>query len=156
MTATMDQIRQRLADIQAAVSGVKRAYTRAPQALADSDLPAFCTFAGPATVAILSEGLAEETRTWLMRLYVKPILSGIDGEAEKAVEPFLLSVRNAFLAHPLLGNGTKDSALPFVEKAVWLGDSGVQVIGFAGQQYLGVEYRLNLTMVVPIQIAKYE
>lgn len=152
----MNDLRQRLADIQKMVTGVKRAYVYAPQALADSDLPAFCTFVGSAAMNALGETLAEETRTWLMRLYVKPILQGIDGEAEKAVEPFLASVRNTFLSHPLLGKGTKDSVLPYIEKAAWLGDSGIQVLGYAGQNYLGVEFRLAITMIVPVSIALYE
>lgn len=152
----MSEIRQRLVDIQKTVSGVKRAYVWAPQSLADSDLPAFCTFAGPAMITPISETLVEETRTWLMRLYVKPVLQGIDGEAEKAVEPYLTSVRNVFLSHPLLGKGTKDSTLNWLEKAVWLGDSGIQVLSFAGQNYLGIEFRLNLTVIVSVTIASFE
>jgi hypothetical protein len=152
----MSDIRERLADIQKMVSGVKRAYVWAPQSLADSDLPAFCTFAGPAVITPISEMLVEETRTWLMRLYVKPVLQGIDGEAEKAVEPYLTSVRNVFLSHPLLGKGTKDSTLNWLEKAVWLGDSGIQVLGFAGQNYLGIEFRLSLTVIVSVTIASFE
>lgn len=152
----MSEIRQRLVDIQKTVSGVKRAYVWAPQSLADSDLPAFCTFAGPAMITPIAETLVEETRTWLMRLYVKPVLQGIDGEAEKDVEPYLTSVRNVFLSHPLLGKSTKDSVLNWVEKATWLGDSGIQVLGFAGQNYLGVEFRLGLTVIVPVAIASFE
>ncbi len=156
MTATMDQIRQRLAEIQASVTGIKRAYVRAPQALADSDLPAFCTFAGAATLTALSDGLAEETRTWLMRLYVTPILSGIDGEAEKVVEEFLIQVRNVFLKHPQLGKGVKDAVLPFVEKTVWLGDNGIQILPYAGQNYLGIEFRLNIVTIASVTIANFE
>lgn len=152
----MSDIRQRLADIQNTIPGVKRAYVWAPQSLADSDLPVFCTFAGAATIVSIGETLAEETRTWLMRLYVKPVLQGIDGEAEKSVEPFLASVRNVFLSHPLLGKGTKDSVLPWIEKATWLGDSGIQVLSYAGQNYLGIEFKLAITTIVPISIALYE
>lgn len=153
---TMLQVRNRLAEIQRSVLGVKRAYAYAPQSLPESDLPLFCTFTGPATIAPLGETLIEETRTWFMRLYVKPVQAGYDGEAEKAVDEFLLSVRDAFLFHPLLGNGTKDSALPFVERAVWLGDSGIQVLPYAGQNYLGAEFRLNIVSIVPVSIAGYE
>jgi hypothetical protein len=156
MTATMDAIRQRLAEIQASVTGVKRAYVRAPQSLADSDLPAFCTFVGLASINPIGETLAEEVRTWLMRLYVKPILSGIDGEAEKAAEEFLIQVRNTFLSHPQLGKGAKDAVLSFVEKVVWLGDNGIQILPYAGQNYLGVEFRMNIVTIVPLTIAKYE
>lgn len=149
-------IRERLAEIQRTVNGVKRVYEYAPQSLADSDLPAFCTFAGPASVTAIGEDFHEETRTWLMRLYVKPVLQGIDGEAEKAVEPFLESVRDTFLAHPLLGKGVKDSVLDWMKRAVWLGDSGVQILSFAGQNYLGVEFRLNVTTIISAEIAMFE
>ncbi|KPL82655.1 hypothetical protein SE15_11190 [Thermanaerothrix daxensis] len=152
----MSDIQQRLVDIQKTISGIKRAYLWAPQSLADSDLPIFCTFAGSATVAPIGEILAEETRTWLMRLYVKPIFQGIDGEAEKSAEPFLTSVRDVFLSHPLLGRGTKDSTLPWVKKVVWLGDNGIQVLNYAGQSYVGIEFRIAITTIVPISIAFYE
>jgi hypothetical protein len=153
---TMLQIRQRLAEIQRSVPGVKRAYAFAPQSLPESDLPLFCTFTGPATIVPLGETLIEETRTWLMRLYVKPVQAGYDGEAEKAVDEFLLSTRDAFLSHPLLGSGVKDSTLPFVKKSVWLGDGGIQILPFAGAQYLGAEFRLNIVSIVPVTIAGYE
>ncbi len=152
----MNSIRQRLAEIQSGITGIRRAYVWAPQTLADSDLPAFCTFAGPATVNQTSDTFVEETRTWLMRLYVKPVLQGIDGEAEKAVEPFLEKVRNTFLSHPLLGNGSKDSALPWVKRAVWLGDGGIQVLSYAGQNYLGVEFRLAVTVIRSLAVAEFE
>ncbi len=153
---TMQQVRERLAEIQRTVTGVKRAYAWAPQALPDGDLPLFCTFTGPATVALLSETLLEETRTWLMRLYVKNVQAGIDGEAEKMVDEFLLSVRDAFLSHPLLGNGVLDAALPFVKRAAWMGDNGIQVLTYAGQPYLGAEFRLNLIAIVTATLAGYE
>jgi hypothetical protein len=153
---TLQQVRERLAEIQRTVTGVKRAYAWAPQSLPDSDLPLFCTFTGPATVTMLAETLLEETRTWLMRLYVKNVQAGVDGEAEKAVDEFLLSVRAAFLAHPLLGNGNKDSTLAFVERAAWMGDNGIQVLTYAGQPYLGAEFRLNLVTIIPVTIAGYE
>lgn len=152
----MSDVRQRLAEIQSGIVGVRRAYVWAPQSLADTDLPAFCTFAGPATVNSTSETFVEETRTWLMRLYIKPVLQGIDGEAEKAVEPFLERVRDAFLSHPLLGKNIRDSVLPWIRKTAWLGDSGIQVLSYAGQNYLGSEFRLNVTKIVPISIALYE
>lgn len=153
---TMMQVRQQLATIQRSISGIRRAYIFAPQSIPDSDLPLFCTFTGSASCAPLSETLFEETRIWIMRLYVKPMQAGYDGEAEKAVDEFLVSVRDTFLSHPLLGNGVEDSTLPFVKKAVWLGDNGIQVLSYAGQNYLGAEFRLNITTIVPVTIAKYE
>lgn len=157
MTTTLvSTIKTRLTTIALAVSGVKRAYVNAPQALPDSDLPILAVFTGPATYTPLGETLAEETRTYLLRLYVAPVQAGYDGEAESKVEPFLTSVGATYRSHPLLGNGTKDSALPFVTRAAWGGDGGVMVLPYAGQIYIGAEFRVNVTSLVPIGVAAYE
>lgn len=152
----ISQIKTRLAEIARTVSGIKRAYANAPQSLPDSDLPLIIPMTGAATLTRMGENLAEETRLFLIRLYVVPIQAGFDGEAERKVEPFFDSVRNAYLSHPLLGNGAKDSALPFVIRSAWNGDGGVMVLPYAGQNYLGAEFRLSLTTLAPIGIAAYE
>ncbi len=156
MTPTTQQIRERLAEIQRGIAGIKRAYIYAPQIIPESDLPVFCTFAGPATVTLLSEALAEETRTWVMRLFVRPVQAGYDGEAEKSVDSFLVGVRDIFLSHPMLGKGTPDSVLPFVRRAVWFGDGGIQILPYAGQNYLGAEFRLGITTIVPVVVSVFE
>lgn len=156
MTTLVSTVKSRLATIALAVSGVKRAYANAPQSLPDSDLPILVVFTGAATYTPLGETLAEETRTYLLRLYVAPVQAGYDGEAESRVEPFLTSARAKYLSHPLLGNGAKDSALPFVTRAAWGGDGGVMVLPYAGQNYIGAEFRVNVTTLVPIGVAAYE
>ncbi len=156
MTTLVGIVKTRLADIGLAASGVKRAYANAPQSLPDSDLPILAIFTGPATLAPLGQTLAEEIRTYLPRLYVAPVQAGYSGEAEKKVEPFLTSIRAVYLSHPLLGNGAKDSALPFVTRAAWGGDGGVMVLPYAGQNYIGAEFRVIVTSLVPIGVAAYE
>jgi hypothetical protein len=150
-------IKTRLAEIARTVAGVKRAYAEAPQSLPASDLPIFVSFAGPVTAfSNLGEQLGEETRTYLLRLYVKPIQQGYDGEAEKAAEPFLDSVRDKFLSHPALGLGTEAAQIAFVEKMTWQGDGGLAVLPFAGENYLGAEFRISVQTLVPIAITAYE
>ncbi|RJR09993.1 hypothetical protein C4588_04190 [Candidatus Parcubacteria bacterium] len=144
------QIRAKLAQIQSSINGIKRVYEYAPMSLAPSDLPAFVTFIGTVIPRFIGEQLIEETRSFLMRLYVIPIQSGIDGEAEKAVEPFMGSVRDAFLSHPALYN------LEFVRQVNWLGDGGIQILSYAGENYIGVEFKISIVQFAPIIIAAME
>jgi hypothetical protein len=155
MTTEISDIKTRLAAIAETVPDIKRAYANAPALLPESDMPIVCAFVGP-EVRSGAGNPAEFTRTFLLRLYVVPVQAGYDGEAERRVEPFLMSVRDVFLSHPRLGLGTAQSALAFVRRAEWLGDGGVAVLPYARQQYLGAEFRLNVSMIVPIQYAKFE
>ncbi len=156
MSVTLSQIRQRLVQIQRQIPGVRRAFDYVPLALPDSDLPAFCNFVGPASFTQTGDVVGEETRIWIMRLYVRPVLQGIDGETEKSVDQFLTGVRNTFLSHPAFGLGSLASLLPEVKRAVWQGDNGIQVLDFAGQSYLGVEFRLAVTTTILIGYSDYE
>jgi hypothetical protein len=158
MTATtINTIKIRLAEVARTVTGVKRAYSEAPQSLPESDLPVFIPFVGAVTAfGKLGDEMGEETRQFLCRLYVKPMLAGYDGEAEKAVEPFLTSLRDVFISHPTLGLGTALSQIPWVEEITWQGDGGIVKLPFAGSDYLGAEFRLSARLLVQIGIAAYE
>lgn len=156
MSTLLTSIKSRLAELERTIVGVKRAYTNAPASLPQADLPIFLNFVGPSTYAKIGETLAEETRTFYARMYVKPIQGGIDGEAEAAVTEYLSPVRNLFIAHPKLGNGTAGSPLNFVERTEYLGDGGVMIMPFAGEQYLGSEFRITVTTIVPVTVAKFE
>jgi len=105
--ADVEEIRERLAMIQRTIEGVKRAYEYAPQSLPPSDLPAFVNFVGPSMEnwQALGSNYDQEGRTFIMRLFVKGVQQGVDGEAEKACEPFLERVRDAFSGRPGLGLG---------------------------------------------------
>jgi hypothetical protein len=154
---TLNALKTRLAAIAATVSGLRRAYAEAPASLAPGDLPIFIPFVGPVSAfGRISDQLAEETRTYNLRLYVKPVQAGYDGEAERAVEPFLTSLRDAFLAHPALGLGSASSQIPFIESMTWLGDGGIVVLPFAGENFLGAEFRLSVKAIVQITLAGYE
>lgn len=156
MTTLLTSIKSRLAELERTVPGIKRAYTNAPASLPPVDLPIFCNLVGPATYTKLGETLLEETRLFYARLYVKSIQGGIDGEAEAAVTEHLIAVRDMFISHPHLGKGTVGSALDFVENSEYLGDGGVMVMQFSGDQFLGSEFRINVTTVVSRSIAKFE
>jgi hypothetical protein len=154
---TINSVKIRLAEIARTVSGITRAYDEAPQSLPPSDLPIFCSFVGPVTgFNKLGAQMGEETRIFLLRLFVKPVQQGYDGEAEKAVEPFLTSLRDTFLSHPIMGLGTAGALIPFVQVVTWLGDGGIAVLPYGGVNFLGAEFRLSVTILVPIGVAKYE
>lgn len=150
-------IKTRLTEIADSVDGVKRSYSQSPMTLPNADLPAIVCFTGPVLSSVrLSDSLMEETRKFILRLYVTSIQSGYDGDAERKVEPFFTSVRDTFLKHPGLGLGTSGSALRFVEKMAWAGDGGVMVLPFAGDQYLGTEFNLSVKSILPIALSDYE
>jgi hypothetical protein len=149
-------IKTRLAEIALTVPGIKRTYANAPQSLPDTDLPIIIPFAGPVVAPKrISEELYSQGRQFILRLYVKPIQQGYDGEAEKAVEPFLDTVRDTFLAHPALGTGIYAELIEGVEEITWQGDSGVSVLKF-GEEYLGAEFRLTASTMHQVNISNYE
>jgi hypothetical protein len=155
---TVATVKPRLVQIQKTITGVKRAYAQAPGAIPPGDLPLFLNFTGPSenNWEILGEDGDVETRMYLMRLLVRQLGQGIDGEAERLCEPFFTSVRNAFAARPGLGLGTSSSHLAGVQLAVLLGDSGVSVIKHAGEEFIGVEFRLQVTEYIEVSYAAYE
>ena len=83
-------VKARLAAIQATISGVNRAYAYGPASLPPGDLPAFVNFTGAGTpnLEVFGRENNRESRIYLMRLHVKPVGQGIDGEIERLVEPF--------------------------------------------------------------------
>jgi hypothetical protein len=136
----------------AGIEGVNRAYARGPISLPPSDLPIFVNFTGPASEdwRILGETLDQESRAYIMRLYVRPWLQGIDGEAEELCEPFFERVRDRFASRPGLGLGAIDTQLPGID-AVLLGDSGVVGLRYpvgGGDMFIGIEFRLQVMEIV--------
>lgn len=157
-------LKTRMVRIQKAISGVKRACTHAPASLPPGDLPIFVNFTGPASHNWRAQGAEEdsETRTMVMRLYVRPVQGGVvDGEAERAVEPFLDAVADAFgsrpgLSAPVEGASPAQPPLQTVLGSELQSDSGPVVLNYAGEEYLGVEWKLVILYVRQVTLAKYE
>ncbi len=145
-------VKTRLAAIQAAISGVGRAYPQAPLSLPGSDLPAFVTYTGQATNdwRITGSDVDSETRIYLMRLYVAPLQQGVPGEMERLCQPFFASVRDAFGARPGL------EILNGVLTATLLGDGGPAVMAYGSVQYIGIEFRLQVIELVEVSYADYD
>ncbi len=154
------QIKDRLALIQAGgidpddnvvvgIEGIKKAYAEAPATLPESDLPIFCNFFGPTrSFTNLGGTLYQEDRIYLCRLYVVSIQAGIDGEAERKVEPFIDRCMKAFIKHNSLGDGFIDQALPGIQSFEYLGDTGITVLTFAQVQFAGVEFRVGIDAII--------
>jgi hypothetical protein len=127
-------IKAQVAQVQAGIAGVKTTFATAPAKLNKMDLPAFVNFTGEASYRAAGYGRPGVRRTFLMRLYVAPIAHGLPGEVESLVEPFFERVMTAFAAAPALGESL----------ATLTGDGGVAVFEYAGGEYLGVEFRLEV------------
>lgn len=142
-------VKARLARIQGKIAGVRRSYAQAPLSLPDSDLPCFVNFSGAAThdSRIGGADVDAETRQYLMRLYIKQLGQGIDGEAERLCEPFFDLVRDTFMGRPGL------EQLNNVQWARLLGDSGAGVMAYAGTSYIGIEFRLQVMELVAVTYA---
>ncbi len=139
-------VKTRLAEIARDIEGVRRAEAEPPRQLPAGDLPFFTAFTGPATFDWRSLGADynQATRQYILRLYVKPKGAGIDGEVERLCQPFFERVLEAFARKPALGLGVIDTQLPGVD-ALLLSDSGVAVLPFAGDEFIGIEWRLQVT-----------
>lgn len=160
--ATLSEIKTRLALIQPAISGVEQAYAEGPKALVPANMPLFVNLLGPTQADHKALGAEANLRanTILMRLYVCPIQQGLDGEAERLVEPLIPLVWACFDARPGLGTyGLSISdlvPLAGVRGAHILSDSGIRSLVYAGTPYLGVEFRLNVIQIVEVSYAPYE
>ena len=70
-----------------------------------------------------------------------------------------MSVRDAFAGRPSLALGTADpdeGPLAGVYQARLQGDNGIAVFTYAGEQYLGVEWRLEVIELIDVDFAAYD
>jgi len=162
MTATIEEtILDNLAYIMGNVTGTKKAYSRAPFSIPDDKLPAAVILTGQARPtkqpSDQTPGWMELVRSYRCRWYVIHVQAGTTGLAETDALPFLTNGLACFLPHPALGKGTPNTQVLFVMNMVYKGDSGVTVLpDFAGQQYIGVEFNLDITYKVPFSYANNE
>lgn len=161
-------VKQRLALLQAGgedsdhntvtgITGVKRAYAEAPQSIPESDMPLFVNLTGP-TLSFMSLGANYylESRQFNCRLFVATIQEGIDGEAERKVEPFIEPSMKRFLKARSLSNGNADDLIPGISAVRYLGDSGITVFTFNKQRFLGVEFRVAVDAVIEEEPGEFD
>jgi hypothetical protein len=153
-------VKTRLTEIQAAITGVKRAYVNAPMSIPEEDLPLFMNYTGPAAndYDLYGDGEINEAREFVMRLYVAPIQSGLSGEAEAKVEPFFPLVYAAFAARPGLSSAVTGHTSPLagIKFAFITADGGVSVLPFAGGNFIGAEFRIRVTDIQSYTLAQGE
>lgn len=111
-----------------------RANAQAPMSLAETDLPTWNVFTGPASYPDppdrSDDRLAHETRDFYACLYVCRSQAGISGEAERRVEPYLDSARNLIQSHALLARDRLASVVPGILRAYLLRDDGITQLKF--------------------------
>lgn len=112
------------------------AFAEGPVSL--SSMPCMVNFTGPAQYDGTQSDAIETTRRYIMRLFVREVGQGIDGEAERLAEPWFPAVLNAFAARPRLGNTA------FVKRSRIVSDSGLQVSVYAGVQYLAIDFNIEV------------
>ncbi len=140
-------VKDQLAALELTISGIVASYAQAPASLPRAMLPAIVNFTGAATYSG-ANALQFEEREYILRLYVANFAENIPGEAEALVEPCIPLVRNVFLSRRSLKRlaGTLDAKLT--------GDSGVAGLVYAGENYIGAEFRL--TIIEPIVLTAVE
>ena len=131
----VDTIKARLAEIQHDVLDVL-AYAQGPLAL--STMPVLVNFTGAAQYDYTTADVVEITRRYVMRLYIREVGQGIDGEAERLAEPWFAKVYDCFSARRRL-NG-----LAYVRNSRLVSDSGLSVSQYAGQSYLAIDFTIEV------------
>jgi hypothetical protein len=140
---SLETIKQALPALWLQVQGVKNALPEAPNSLTGIDLPLALCFPGNAqySKSKLGNNFIVENRTWRMRLYVAPAMSGVPGEAESLPEPYFVRVQEFFNARPTLGG------IVGMQNALLTADSGTIVLRYnnGGQvdQYIGIEFTMT-------------
>lgn len=141
----------------AGITGVKRAYAQGPASLPESDFPLMVNFVGPTrNVTGIGGYFFRESRIFNCRLYVVPVLQGVDGEAERKVEPFIEDGMKCFIKHQSLGDGEPADLIAGIFTVSYIGDSGVQVMRYAGTDYLGVEFKVAVDAIIEQEPANFE
>jgi len=150
-------VRARLAEMQASIPGVRRAYDQLPVGIVNTaDLPLFLNFVRDTEYDIDSgEGFVYDTRTYVMWLLVKPVAEGTDSEGEQITEPFIPIVADYFISRPSLLDlkGVVTSELKSdsgPKRMVWPGTPS-DPIGV----YWGIEFVLDVTEVSNISYTDY-
>ena len=124
-----------------------RANAQAPMSLAETDFPTWILFTGQAVYPALPDQtenrLAKETRDFTCSLYVGIAQAGLDGEAERKVQPYIDPSRNWIQKHIRLWDGNILHEVPGVQRAWLIRDTGVAVLRYGNNNpvsYLGCSF----------------
>ncbi|MBI2934671.1 MAG: hypothetical protein HYY29_03770 [Chloroflexi bacterium] len=131
---------QKLCDIVAASSGISKAPKVLPPVINAADLPTAIVIPGPADWNEHALGLYRQIRTYIIRVYVKPVSQGkgVDEGVQACLGPM-----NA-LGRTFLDNNTLDNTVDEVRQP--FSDSGVRGdLLYAEVPYHGFEFQLMVT-----------
>lgn len=127
-----------------------RSNAQAPFSISEPDLPTWIIFTGSANYPDppdRTDGrLAREQRDFMACLYVCVANSGIDGEAERKVEPYLDPTRQLIQQHPLFYDNNIADIVPGILRAYPVRDDGIIQLRY-GQDttlYLGLRFTIRV------------
>lgn len=145
MTATAEDRRLKLQEINGGVQGVMTAPDRMPDRLNESWLPCAVTYPGPARHNLAAVGYRRVERTWMIRLYVRPFAIGQDThQGFYACVPFLERFPETYMARSNIAVATGE--WEFLEFGEPDGDGGISIIGLhgdpGGPSYWGIEFEV--------------
>ena len=127
-----------------------RANAQAPLSLPETDLPTWVMFTGagiyPNPPDQTVERFSRESRDIVCCLYICYTQAGIDGEAERKVEPYLDYARGVIQSHPLLYDGQISDIVPGIMRAFLIKDDGIVVMkyGKTPSVYDGLRFTIRI------------
>lgn len=137
-----------------------QAFAQAPMSLAETDMPTWIFYTGPATYPVpgdqTDKRLAKETRDFTASLYVAIVQQGNPGEAERKVQPYVDTSRNIIQKHVRLWDGNPYNETPGLQRAYLVRDTGVAVLRFGGTEirYVGVSYTVRVEVLNEVIYAR--
>jgi len=135
---TIAEVKAALKTLLEGVSGIARAYSDPPRSISRADFPVAVVFIGNADYEDVGAetNMDWATRTYRLRVYVRSVGDGLDGEAEQAVEALIEPVRASLAASDRLARTCVHQRL--------VRDSGAVVLRYQEMPYLGVEFTVEV------------
>jgi hypothetical protein len=152
---SIDTVTTQLATIQAAITGITKAYAfdETPNSLTPAVLPCFTNIPGTAEFAVppgtpWGDGVAAETRRYEMWLWICPASSPVDVKRQaSAVQGHIENVKAAFYGRPQL------EGLQGVFRARLVSDTGPAVQEYGGTEYVCVGFVEEITFLEQVTYA---
>ena len=127
-----------------------RGYAQAPFSLPETDLPVACIFTRTATYPVPPpqsyDRFYPETRDFDFAFFIAIAQSGLDGEAEARVEPYIDYCRDWISSHIQLYDEKTQNPIPGIQRSYIVKDTGVFIRKFNPDSvlYSGVSYTVRV------------
>lgn len=151
---TFAAVRQRLADVEANIPGIRRAFVRRPRLIEPGDLPCFVNTPGASVYDLerFGEQMFDDVRRWTLRLYVAEVGADIEEKQEEACEVFIERVQAYLLARPGLELTSENAPRGLIYDTTFRGDSGPRRLAYV-REYVGIEFTLDIADLKEITYA---